>query len=153
MSLTDRERRIVSHAADVISRESSAEGDVAANLHALRRVMHRNKLTLGELFGLAGHDQAVEELTRERDQWRRAYERSQRQAARQTEPAREARTAKADAFAAEVAKVIKVIMRAHRGISMDGIAAELEQRKIRTASGSVNWTRMQVLRVMRRVGM
>jgi hypothetical protein len=152
VALTDRQRRIIERAVDMISRESTPTGEVEASLHALRRIMAERKIGLAELIGAATGSAAVEEIAAERDQWRRRARQLERQLAERTAAANAARAEAADSYAKEVARIIKAIIREEKNISSDGIAAELERRGVKTPGGSKQWTRMQVHRVMQRAG-
>lgn len=96
--------------------------------------------------------QMMADMAAERDHWRRQAKRLERQKAKRMDAANTARTEAADAYATEVATAIRAIIRFNRNVTTDAIAAELERRGIRTPSGLKTWSRMQVHRVMKRVG-
>lgn len=149
MALTERERRIVEKAADIISGDTPQVEEV----EALRRIMRAKGMTLAEALNLAQGNEVVEELTRERNYYRRQAERLERQMAARMRPANLARTATAEDYAAEVAQIIQAIVRERPGATTNDIAGELERRKITTPAGLSEWSRMQVHRIMQRAGM
>lgn len=115
---------------------------------------HANKLTVRILAAVAQHErELISKRTKEALAAAKARgvqiggDRGYRQTPESAAHARQARTAKSDAFAASVRPVVAELQQA--GMSLHQIAAELAQRGIRTARGG-QWTAASVSNVLRR---
>ena len=181
MPLPARDRIIALSILERLTRGTTVEGDRAAAIEGLRRLMERTgTTTIADLIGAlserrpepGAHELRTENVALKRDllmvrgerdllqrQLEDAYDEADRLRGLLREARRNAfaaattaRLARSDEHAQRVMKVIERI-RAQKGdISNEDIAAELTRRGVETRQGKREWSRMQVHRVLTRAG-